>query len=411
MKKILNLTILIFLFSKCSSNNTDEITKDVCSSNTNSPTEESFHIENQIDLENFSTLGYTKINNTLSISKSDDLSSLKCLEYIKTLRLNQNTFENLNGLDRIKEIETLHIIGCNNLKTLNGLNNLENVSEIIIENNSSLQNFTGLNKVKKINHLTLEYNSKIQNFEGLESLKSISSLNIYENNNLRNFEGLYSLKRNHTNDNFGSKSNRFYIAQNNNLESLSGLDNIYGNLHSSLFITQCPKLTSLGNFDNIINTSDIYISFCKSLKAFDGFYDTMQIKSLVISYCESIEYINAPKIFRIGYLNIGDNPNLNSLKGLKTLNSIYSSSGDFSLQLENNPKLKTLEGFENLSYVEKIVDINIFSRNDLENTCALSLLIKNNLYNGTTSKINIQSKCGGYGYLIMRFNEICNCNK
>lgn len=410
MKRIISLTILVFLFIDCSSTDTEKIEKDICESNNDSVTEESFYIDSQLELDEFSTFGFTEINNNLHITKSNDLSSLKCLKYIKNLTLNQSTFEDLSGLNNVKQIEKLYITECHNLKTLNGLNNLVNVKEIIINNNNSLQSFIGFEKVEKIDHLTLEHNSKIQNFEGLESLKTISSLNIYENNNLKNFEGLYSLQRNHTNDSFGSKSNRFYIARNNNLESLNGLDNIYGNLYSSLFITECPKLTTLGNFDRITNTSDIYISFCKSLKAFDGFYDTMQIKSLVIGYCESIEYISAPKIFRIGYLNIGDNANLKSIKGLNSLFSIYSSSGDFSLELENNPKLRTLDGFENLSYVEKIVDINIFSRNDLENTCALSLLIKNCINNGTLNKLNIVSKCGGYGYLIANFDRICNCN-
>lgn len=352
----------------------------------------SFNSEEQ--LADFQSLGYTHINGTLRVSNVSDLSSLTCLKSIDHL-----------------------IITNANIANLNGLQNLESVERLIVTNCDNLVNFEGIGNVSKLDELNIRRNESLINFEGFESLTTISYLNIQYNDNLINLNGLNNLTTTFESEiidiDTTEINSEIFISNNLELLTIDGINNI-NNKIDRLILYECPSLNSLGDFNQLTEFGYLSISYCSSLSIISGFDNVIDMTGLNVGENNSLESFNFPSLKRLGILNINHNLVLNSLEGFFNLEEIYGSNGDFCFQMDHNPSLTTLNGLESLAYTSKLVSINPFTENDLENTCALTLLVDNYLSvagtNHLDNHISVYSQCGGYDFLLYNFYDICDCN-
>ena len=172
-----------------------------CSSNDdsgNSPIPEKIFegdvtLNTQIQVDDFGSQNYTKINGSLkiigytSMQKINNLNSLSTLNYIRDHFWIQTNSEltNLNGLNNIKTVGyRLSIYKNDLLSDISALNNINSIgTDLVIEENNSLNNLNGLNSITSIISFTLKNNLILSNLNGLNNLKKIES-NLYITNPL-----------------------------------------------------------------------------------------------------------------------------------------------------------------------------------------------------------------------------------
>lgn len=386
--KIINYLILITVLS-CSneSSNGDSIQQTECE--TNNITEEYFHLSDQERINQFLENNYSQVGG-ITVSFQSDLSFLQCIRKVGFLTLTQNTFENLEGLSNIDEIGNLSII-----------------------DNSNLINLEGIGNVESLNSLLIERCENIINLEGLESLINLNgSLIVKDNLNLQNLNGLNNLTTIPEDLAFN-----WEFSDNPNLKNIEALNNINTELSPAISIHNCENLEELGTFPNITTITVFSISDNSKIETINCFPNVNRANYISINDCANLNNISFPSITSLGYLSIRDNPILTDISFMELTEFSNGGNGDFSMNIEDNYSLATLNGFENLTYNDKIIEINVSTstfENPLVNICSLRNLFIEQINSGTFDNVvRFRTQCGGLlggSYnSISQFDAICNC--
>jgi hypothetical protein len=378
--------------------------------------------QNLISIAGLSQLQY--IGGNLTISLNPNLLNLEGLENLsiieQSLQIVQNnslmSLSGLNGLTYIGGILTIcfnpEIINFEGLNNLSYIGGLEGWWSLDIRGNNSLVNFEGLNDLSLImgsinigdfsDQEPSYYNPSLKNFNGLQSLKYIGGdLAIYRNGSLLSLSGLDNLNiiqgelticENDTLIDFTALENlqiveHLSIIGNDNLQELTGLDNIVPESLNNLNISYNSKLSycevqSICNYllspngtvsihhndsgcnnppeiaNNCGNTmpclpyGDYWIITQAEVDSFQYFYpDCSELEGNV-----SIGYLGGGYITNLNGLNVinsvgGDirvsgNDSLQNLTGLNNLSSIGGR-----LWIQGNVLMQDLTGLENLAYI------------------------------------------------------------
>lgn len=167
-------------------------------------------------LENLKTIEYGITLEVLPLLT--DISVLSNLESIGSkLRVAQcHSLTDLDGLQKITELDEISIYDNDGLTSLKGLENLVSLNSIIIGFNSSLADLSELNNISSLEILDISGNSTLSNLTGLENLTFVSIATVSENQNLISFEGLDKLE----------EVNRFVILLNPSLQNFNGLESL-----------------------------------------------------------------------------------------------------------------------------------------------------------------------------------------
>jgi hypothetical protein len=347
----------------------------------------------------------------------DELVKKPYKEIKGELLLYHLNIEDLSFLKCLEKIETLKIEGCN-LKNFQGLNNLIEIENLILINNNNIEDFTGLDALEKISYLEVVKNENLINFKGLDNLKALGGINIKENKNLTSFDGLNKVAEKIDNNPGISSRLNWSIHANSSLKSISSLNKIPNRINFSLNISSCPELEDIGVFKNLKNINSLGISICNKLKTINAFPNIEYIGSIFLYDLNSVEQISFPSLKETSYLKIEDNKNLIGLDFNSLINISGEGSGDYSLEIDGNDKLASLDGFDNLEYSEKNFNINNWYpsyKNPLKNICALRKLILNKMNSGNTvHNIIINTFCPNLSTIpvyntITEFDNKCNC--
>jgi len=397
LKVIFYISISIFLssiLSSCGSDNNggDNPILGDCSAGPyiSSINNNSISFNNQQDLIDFAESGHTSITGSLDIYNGvSDLSPLNCLESVWQLNIRSEDLTSFEGLENLKSVNKLYVVGCHGIQNFQGLNGLEKIDELYINGNDQLINFEGLNSLESIYHMVVSSNIELVNFNGLESVVITPETSVNS-----------------------SVSSELSVNFNPNLTSISALNNINGYMFE-LGLSGNPLLTDLGVFENVTRVANIIIYSCNSLINISCFPNVEETFVLEIADCENLETINLPSLNRMGILGIYNNPNFNSLEGFSALTEIenpYTDDGR-SIYLSGLFSLTSLDGLEALQTTNHRVDINGIA--SLTNLCALSNLVTNYLAQGTNypyeNHISISSLCGGSLDFLLNFENSCNC--
>ncbi|MCC6462378.1 MAG: hypothetical protein IT260_18065 [Saprospiraceae bacterium] len=253
---------------------------------------------------------------------------------------------NLSGLDNLNTVVGgLLISGNPNLSSLQGLGNLSSAGGLGVAYTNYLTDLNGLDKLSGLGNkwvspyggaLYLVENWGLTNLQGLEKLDSVGGKIIVESN--RELASLNGFQVRHA----GGLS----IAGNDKLPGLAGLESLE-EIDSALILSGLlfADLTGLSNLKRVGDF--FYLSGNPNLTSLAGLNSLNSVATLNISFNEKLASLNGfPPLQTIGALEISYSPALSDFKGLETLQSISRY-----LNCTKNPSLNSLSGLEQLGYI------------------------------------------------------------
>lgn len=339
---------------------------------------ETLTLSSQIEIDNFSTNypNCTEITGNLTIEGSDitSLTGLITLNRILgTLSIQNNeSLDNLVGLDSLSQIKNLNIIGNESLERLTGLNNLRLISgSFRLLENHLLKNLEGLDNLARVNgSFAILFNDALENLNGLKKNNLsffYSSISITGNKSLKNLEGLENL-----NEVYGVT-----IKDNASLESLDGLNNL-NSIVFDLKIIGNYLLRDLNGLDNLssigggITLNNSKLENLKGLENLSSLGELVGVNS-VLSIVDNESLKNLEGLENLSSftlrLFIKNNASLENLNGLVTMTPISGAS-----IIEDNPALKNLKGMEKIASIHGLRIINNKSLESLSGLENLSLI-------------------------------------
>ena len=335
-----------------------------------------FWIENCPKLTDISGLRNMTTFNQLRIVKCDALTSLHGLEqvkYIGQLQIENNAaLTNLTTFDSLTSVSGIAISGnpvlvsagrfpClksvgshlsfarnNALRSFAGaFPVLEHLPQLTVDSCANFTSFSGLDRLRTMNTFQVWRNHKLQHFNGLDSLRNVwGSLVAQDMSSLQSLEGMPNLQ----------SIRDLTIRRNANLEALHGLPK-NGCVNAQLSVQDCPRLKSFEGMEGCVRTlHTLRVSNCDSLRNLRGldslrvmfnpppntvgatfaFYDNALLENL-----EGLDNLDSSALG----ISVRNNPNLQSLKGLKNLRFLGG------LAVYGCPKLKNLQGLESLHFL------------------------------------------------------------
>ncbi len=196
MKQIFLVLIAVFALISCTEDGMDDAT--------NLPEnifEGSVQLNTQIDVDDFGSLNYTRINGSLTIRKEigkteiTDLSPLKSLTFINgRLSIHDNSLiKNLKGLDNIEAVaEDLRITSNDLLESISDLESLSQIGgELHVSSNNKIESLSGLDKIETVAALYINRNESLTSLSELNQLETVShAVQIENNSTLTDFCGI-----------------------------------------------------------------------------------------------------------------------------------------------------------------------------------------------------------------------------
>jgi hypothetical protein len=284
-----------------------------------------------------------EIQNGLLFSRQSQIDSFR-VNYptatsLTNLQISGSDITNLDSFSGLKKVNgTFSIIQNPLLESLQGLNDLQFVEgPFYINSNDILTDLNGLIKLYEVEEsLVVSDNPKLKNLTGLEGLHRI---------------------------------NKIQLNRNDVLESLHGLENLAnGGWTYYLTLIACPRLTTLKAVENQKKLFGLNISQCDSITNLNDFKNLQSLHSLRLFLNKNLEDISALHTVRNGwgrnFIDIQRNPRLKSLVGLDSL------AGLDNLFIIDNDSLTTLAGLNQVDSIRS--GIKIIGNQALTDISALS---------------------------------------
>mgnify|MGYP005990780817 CR=1 FL=1 len=235
------------------------------------------------------------------------------------------------------------VIDGDDITDLSPLSNISNVlGNIIIKNNNMLQTLEGLNNLSSFtgSELSIVNNPLITSISALNNLVNLnenSELVVKVENNamLASLQGLGSIDFTNVIE--------AYIVNNDALVNLVGLENV--TFLFTLVISDNDGLTSLIGLDNYNEGMDI-----------------------LIDNNASLIHLDLPNFISIQYLTISNNPLLQNLDGLSSLQNVY-----VGISLENNVLLTNIDSLNNIDLSNDTGEIIITDNSSLS-SCSIDYI-------------------------------------
>ena len=242
----------------------------------------------------------------------------------------QNEVDNFQtSYDQCLEFDGHLIIKGNQINNLDGLGFLNSITgtfEIVETSISSIESLANVSIIK--GSLLISQNNNLESLMGLEQVVQLDSLVLHSNALINDLNGLNNLK--------GSD----YISINNmNLSSFGGFENLEST--GILYISNNPQLESFEGLNNLESSEAIDLNSNSAFKSVEGL--------------ENLE----PDSTKI---KIALSPLLTNLEGFEQFEEMYI------LELESNIGLESMDGLENL---EKINRLNVYNCRNLSDLSGL----------------------------------------
>ncbi len=262
-----------------------------------------------------------------------------------------------------------------------------------LKSQKDVDNFT-LSTVNGNLHINGEYISTLSNLNKIKAIKG--SLSIYRSHLLKNLDGLHNLttidsglyiQTNASLESINQFSKLEYVGgdililENESLKNLLGLGNLIG-FTNEIQVTRNLTLESLEGI-GVFSGAELTINGNISLADLSALSDIKELKSLYISdqnlikSLEGLENLN----FIEDYLNIISNASLVSIKELSGLTSVDEIS------IFENDILESLDGLESISTGLK--SLRISRNSSLTDFCALTPVLESNSLAKLTVSLNM----------------------
>lgn len=186
--------------------------------------------------------------------------------------------------------------------------------------------------------------SECSSLKGLErTRKIIGALRINYSNQLVDMKGLESLER--------IEKGGIYIGGNDSLITLAGLNNLR-HVDGAVAIHQNSSLQDIHSISNsIIFAKRISLFKNESLREIGHFSRLVEVNTISITGMPVLRFvIGFSSLRKLVYLDIEQNPMLHELSGFNKLNAV-----EMSITVRNNLSLKRILGFEKLNEIRKFL--------------------------------------------------------
>jgi len=345
-----------------------------------------------------------EINGSLVIeySKITDVSNFALLEYI----------------DGDFKIEN-----CQLLRSVEGLNMLTKVKgDFFISENGTLHTITGFKNLVTIGGNFKISNHQLEKLEILENLMYVEGVfGIYDNYSLKIIEGFNKLKK--IGSVYGEESveGSLLLSRNDSLLEIRGFDSLLEIVRDIRIIDNrsLQKIKGYSSLNTIIHSFNleqnpelIEIPVFKELKTIGSNLSINSNRIKRIDGFNNLEIIGELDTI-VGNISIGRNDELVAISGFQNLKKLYgqlqivlneklSSLEGFhdlvhtrSLNINTNPSLKSLHGFEKLFSVGFIggLGVGIQNNQQLVDCSAICNLLTNGTVKGRIQISNNPSKC------------------
>jgi hypothetical protein len=285
--------------------------------------------------------------------------------------------------------------------------NYPNCSEIegnVIISGSDITNLTGLNVVNSYwNNLFIWNNENLTSISGLENVSTVNgSLSIGShaygaNPSLENLDGLSNL----THVGADIRLNLLYSLT--DISALNGIDTVWG----TLTFLHCESLTDLSGIDslqyiggNLEIYNDDSLSSLQGLDALNYIGgDLLVLENKCLNNLTSLENVT----FVGKELTIYNNDSISNLSGLNSISYVGEH-----LWISGNPLLTTLNGLNSLEVVEEYVSIDADNLEHLHGLSSLSIINDGGIFlssNALTNLVGLENLTEVNGTI-----NISNCN-
>jgi hypothetical protein len=318
----------------------------------------------------------------------------------------------LSGLSNLNIVGTNARISFNpNLTTLSHLSALTTINGVLlIIGNDSLINI-GFSELTSIINISIRDNELLPNLVGFENINPINrNIQIENNQNLVSLQGL----------NFHSSIGSLRIVNNLSLSDLNNLQSV-SNVNGNLNILNNDSIIDLSFFNNLTTISNLFsfsISNNQNLTSLSGL-DQLTSVGWSIIIADNPVLTNIDALSNLSYipraLTISNNPSLINIDGLfnvTAINTGFSPPSTIGLNLTQNNSLTNLDGLTNLNILggnTRIIDNNI-----LLDFCGIQTYVDNysnvfevtgNGYNPTQQDI-INNNCSTLSVEVFEINQI-----
>ncbi|SMF41527.1 leucine-rich repeat domain-containing protein [Pseudobacteriovorax antillogorgiicola] len=340
-----------------------------------------------IDRLRFSTIfeisGALKINLTETIS---DLTFLESILHVGSIDISDNLgLTSLKGLDNIEKVDLdISLIANPVLADISSLNRIRQVlGEVVVIGNPELRDLTGLDNIVTISKdLFVMDNLQLTSMKGLTSLQSLGSLSVFNNENMTSLDGLLKIER-------VDSVNIEYNPSLHNLSSLARIEVLEG-----LRIIQNNRLVELDGLQKLNRVKgEASISYNLALEGI-SFPSLLDVEGLEISGNEVLQGLfGLSKLARVGEFSLKHNYKITRLLGLEALKEVSKLVIDTNLELEDlrglsslgkvkqlfllrNRKMTSLRGLDALAEVGhlKIASSNLLEDFQVSNFTKVKLL-------------------------------------
>ncbi|XP_043687972.1 disease resistance protein RUN1-like [Telopea speciosissima] len=284
-----------------------------------------------------------------------DLSNLKNL---KCLGIGdcKNVAE-IHGIDRLENLASLEICGCESLARLPDLSTLQNLKVLWISGCNNLAEILGIDRMEILQNLEISGCESLERLPGLANLKSLENLRIKDSKNLAEIHGIEGLEILQNLVISGCESlerlpdlSNLKKLRNLEIEGCKNLAEIHGfgrlEILQNLEISGCKSLARLPDLSNLKNLKGLCISGCKNLTEIHGVKGLKILAKLVISNCESLERL--PDLSNLSRLEIRGCKNLTEIHGVCRLEFLNY------LEIRNCESMEILPDLSNLQNLRRL---------------------------------------------------------
>jgi len=262
---------------------------------------------------------------------------------------NNTKLSTLSGLDKLMFTGKLYV-GYNPLvKNLQGLGNLEQAWH---RTYLTVPSFDGL----PLNFRTGEFTSI--GFEGTDLGNRTINCEAYDFT-LKDAPNITSLKG-FTIGNY-QNTTIFTLENCKNLRTLEGI-NFSTNKYDHIQIINCENIENLKGFENINTINFFTVKNSPKLSSLNGLNNLRKVE-----YSFALENVSIPNLMELKNIQMIKSLHLLKCNNLKNLTGVGNTSINY-FELAGCNLINSLEGFENISNLERIFIVN---NNSLQNYCAL----------------------------------------
>ena len=113
---------------------------------------------------------------------------------------------------------------------------------------------------------------------------------------------------------------------------------------------------------------------------------------VIVESSSQVSSISFPSTEKTSYIGVGWNDNLVEIDFNSLQEISGGGNGDWSIKIDRNPSLSSLDGFINLEYVERNIEVNQWiSPNPMVNLCSFRKLISSGQYDFFNNSMSLNT--------------------